>query len=79
MSPAHHTLMRMFAIWRTSSTSPWLPLELLARELLLATLLEPTRALLEVAAHFEPAARAATCSRSARFAGIRLVAPLAVD
>jgi len=77
MSPAHHTLMRMFAIWRTSSTSPWLPLELLARELLLATLLEPTCALLEVAAPFEPAT--ATCSRPARFAGIGLVAPLAVD
>ena len=77
MSPAHHTLMRMFAIWGTSSTSPSLPLELLARELLLATLLEPTRALLEVAAPFEPAI--ATCSRPARFAGIGLVAPLAVD
>jgi len=54
-----------------------LPLELLARELLLAKLLEPARALLEVAAPFEPAT--ATCSRPARFAGIGLVAPLAVD
>ena len=40
-------------------------------------LLEPARALLEVAAPFEPAT--ATCSRPARFAGIGLVAPLAVD
>ena len=68
--------MRFFTISCTSTSPRW-PLELLTAELLLAAPLGPAAVLLELAALFEPAARAAACLRFACFAGIRPAVPLA--